>query len=171
MSKRKARKKKKQQFDIGRGLLPVLLSIITLTFTVFALVLESGLLWAVTGLSTVATAAAIKAAQKKAANDKKRKQQLPKTPPKTPTRLRTKPAQEPAEESVSSGGVKCTNTGKPIEGDGRCTCATRHVATQAGVKTFGGPIGRPIGKKAKEPRVPTTSRAKPVPAGDAMQKD
>jgi hypothetical protein len=120
----------------------------------------------------VATAAAIKAAQKKAADDKRRKQEMPKAPPKAPTRLRVKPVQEPAEETVSAGGVvKCTNTGKPIEGEGRCTCATRHVATQAGVKTFGGPIGRPIGKKAKEPRVPTTSRAKPIPAGYAMQKD
>jgi len=171
MAKRKARKKK-QQFDLNRNLFEVLFSIIGAVLLVVALFVEFGVQLTAAGLSSLATAATVYAVRKRRENAQKRKVVMPKAPPKAPTRLRAKPAPEPAEETAGSGGVvKCTNTGKPIEGDGRCTCATRHVATQAGVKTFGGPIGRPIGKKAKEPRVPTTSRAKPIPAGYAMQKD
>lgn len=74
----------------------------------------------------------------------------------------------------------CTRTGQPID---QCSCSARHVASQAGVQRYkqAKRVGDPIGGKApaprqskvstvKEPRVPTTNRAKPIPIGEPMHR-
>lgn len=162
MAKRKSRKSK--QFDMNRGLLAVLMSIVTSLFMILALVLESGLLFAVSALSTLATIAAVKAAKQKAKNDRARKTALPK-PPRVPPSVKPKSTPTPPQPTGST--ITCTETGKPTE---QCPCASRHVVSAEGAKRYGGPVGRPIGRKAKEPKVPTTSRAKPIQPGYAVQK-
>ncbi len=152
MTKRKSRKK---QFNLNRGLIAVVLSIVTTVLLIVALVLESGLVFAATGLSTLATVAAVQAARKKEENDGKRKAAMPAKPPRVPASVK-KPAPKEQTEPATGGVITCTETGKPIDD---CSCATRHVATEDGAKRYGGPVGRPLGIKTKEKRARTTSRA------------
>lgn len=68
----------------------------------------------------------------------------------------------------------CTRTGQPID---RCGCSVRHVASEAGVRRYkqAKRVGDPIsgGSKvstAKQPRVPATNNAKPIPVGEPMRR-
>lgn len=73
----------------------------------------------------------------------------------------------------------CTRTGEPID---RCSCSARHVASEAGVRRYkqAKRVGDPIGgarkastakqPKPREPQVPTTRNAKPIPVGEVMRR-
>jgi hypothetical protein len=79
-----------------------------------------------------------------------------------------------------TSGVICTQTGVPVE---KCTAGHKHAMTAEGVRRFkqakriGDPYGKATPKVATakptstpEPRVPTTSRAKPIPVGEPMRR-
>lgn len=106
-----------------------------------------------------------------------------------PAAARPKPA-NPGGNKVSGRGrgrpgtavPNCTRTGKPID---QCGCATRHVASAAGVRRYkqakriGDPLGgavkpstakAPAAKKPQQPKVPTTNNAKPIPVGEHMRR-
>lgn len=157
-------RKRKGKRKPNRGLIAVLLSIVTLVLLVVALLAESVLLYTVSALSGLVAVAQVKAAQQEAKREKSRK--MPRTPAAQGSAPRATRAQKTA-EPTSGAVVKCTQTGKPID---ECGCATRHVATADGAKRYGLQVGAPMGRKAKEPKVPTTSRAKPMPPGYAMRR-
>lgn len=58
----------------------------------------------------------------------------------------------------ASGPVKCTETGRPIEGDSKCDCASRHVATEEGARRYGRAVGAPLGRKSKQQKASGTAR-------------
>ncbi len=150
----------------NRSLLAVVLGIVTSVLLLVALLLEAGLSWALVGVSALATAGAVRVARADA--ERERRAAAPRTrrrPAQQSSATRAKPGA--AAPSAPGLVVACTQTGKPIDD---CGCASRHVATADGAKRYGLPVGSPMGRKAKEPKVPTTSRAKPVPPGYAMRK-
>jgi hypothetical protein len=73
----------------------------------------------------------------------------------------------------------CTRTSQPID---RCGCSARHVRTQDGVRRYkqAKRVGDPIGggkvsttkpaATSKQPRVPTTNNARPIPVGEPMRR-
>lgn len=100
----------------------------------------------------------------------------------TPNVSKPKPAKPPGSKGSGRHGGKpgtapnCTRTGKPID---QCSCAARHVASEAGVRRYkqAKRIGDPIGgggkvstTKTSSPKVPTTTNAKPVPVGEPMRR-
>jgi predicted lipid-binding transport protein (Tim44 family) len=145
MARRPVKRKKGLAAHLERGLLSVVLSIVSLLFLIAALVTESILLMLVTGLSVLATAAQVRmAAKRREQQQKKAAAKMPRTPRPAP-----KPQSGPQKataERVPAGQIVCTETGKPIDD---CDCATRHVATSDGAHRYGLPIGSPIGKKKK----------------------
>lgn len=155
---RRPAKKKGLAAHLERGLLSVVLSIVSLLLMIVALATESLLLMLVTGLSIVATVAQVRMVRKR------QEQQRRKAAAKMPPRPRPAPKEQTGPrkataEQVPVGVVLCADTSKPIEGENKCECASRHVATQAGVETFGLPLGSPLGKKKKSKRPSSTVRA------------
>ncbi len=159
MAKPKTRGKRnsKSAFSLDRGLVSVLLSIVTLVLLGTALITESILLLVVSALSGLATAAQIRWSQKRTENDlrKAATRPRPKTA-RTPRPSAPKASGEPTGEAVPSGGaVMCTDTGREISG---CDCATRHVATTEGAQRFGLPVGSPMGRRKKAAKPAGTVR-------------
>lgn len=146
---RRSAKKKGIAAHLERGLLSVILSIVSLLFMVAALITESFLLMLVTGLSVLATAAQVRMVRKR--QEQQRRKQAARMPPRprAAPREHTGPRKATAEH-VPVGVVLCTDTSKPIEGDNKCECASRHVATVDGTCRYGLPIGAPIGKRKKK---------------------
>lgn len=153
-SKRRRKKSRRGQFDLSRGLVSVLLSIVSLVVLVAALITEAGLLYALSGLSSVATMAHVRWSRQRAAGKKKRAAARPprKRAPTMPRRR-----DEPEEPPAAAGGlVMCTETGRAID---ECDCASRHVATAQGARRYGLPVGSPMGRRTKKPtRTPDTRK-------------
>lgn len=144
-------RKRKGKRKANRGLIAVLLSILTLAVLVAALVTEAGLSWAVVGASSLATAGAVRAQRQEAERERTRK-----LPPRKPAGTSTPRSNGPRTAAPVPGAVvKCTQTGQPI---GDCPCATRHVATSVGASRYGRPVGTPMGRKKREPKVHATHR-------------
>ena len=171
--KRKKRPGQKKRKRKSRGgLIAVALSILTGAVLVVALITDAGVAYAVAGASTLATAAAVKAAKKQAENDR-RKASAAGKPPRPAGASKPAPAagaRKPAAgKPVEGGAVKCTKTGKPTDD---CPCPQRHVTSQDGAKRYGLPLGSPIvmRTKSREPKVPMTNRAKPRPDSHVVGK-
>lgn len=153
--KQRRRGRRKSRFSPSRGLVSVLLSIVTLAVLGAALITESILLLVVSALSSLATAAQIRWSQKRAENEL-RTASAPRVRPKTskPRPTTPKAEGEPAAQPVTGGAVVlCTESGRPVS---ECECASRHVATADGAKRYGLPIGSPMGRRAKKSRTPAT---------------
>lgn len=153
---RKPRKRKpKSRFSLDRGLVSVVMSILSLTLLGAALITESLLLLVVTALSALATALQVRWAQRRAADEVRKQTARPRSRPK-PT---TKPTPPPSDSESSpgpapaGGAVLCTDTAKRIE---ECGCASRHVASAEGARRYGLPIGSPMGRRAKKERPAAT---------------
>lgn len=153
-TKGRSRKKRKPRFSLDRGLVSVLLSILSLSLLGVALIAESFLLLAVTALSSLATVAQIRWSQKRAQDELRKKSARPPKPKGTRRPTQPTPGDGPAAGPVTNGApVKCAETGRLIES---CECASRHVATAEGARRYGLPVGSPIGRRAKKPKTPTT---------------
>lgn len=163
-----------------QGLVAALYAVITLAALTVALVTQLTLMIVVTVLSGLITAAAAVSAIGE--------------PDPVPARTAPKPRSANPRGSADSGrsgrqpgtaAVICTQTGVPTE---RCTAGHKHAMTAAGVARYrkkwgttkiGDPYGKGSGKPStqkvkvvKEPRVPTTSNAKPIrpAAGEVMRR-
>lgn len=154
MAKPKKRGKTKPRFSLDRGLVSVVLSILSLTVLGAALITESLLLLVVSALSALATVAQVRWSQQRAKEDLRKAAARPKSRPKTTTKP-TQPTSEPkpAEAASNGGVVLCTETGKPIDS---CGCASRHVATADGARRYGLSVGSPMGRRAKKERPAAT---------------
>ncbi len=152
MGKPKGRGRKRKGFDLSRPLFSVVLSIVSLAFLGAALITESVLLLAVTGLSVLATVAQVQMARKRAEQQRK-KAAMPlrvRKPRKPAGATRPTPA---AADAPAGGLISCTETGQDIES---CGCASRHVATAEGARRYGLRVGSPIGKRQKAGKPPMT---------------
>lgn len=83
-----------------------------------------------------------------------------------------------------TSGVICTQTGVPVE---KCTAGHKHAMTAEGVRRFkqakriGDPYGKaapkvsttktPAAARPRQPRVPTTNNARPIPVGEHMHRE
>lgn len=157
-SKGRGKRKKKSPFSLDRGLVSVLLSIVTLALLGTALITESILLLVVSALSGLATAAQIRWSQKRTENDLRKAAARPRA--KTTRTPRPAPPEsdgEPVGEAVPNGGaVMCTDTGRPVSD---CDCASRHVATTDGAHRYGLPVGSPMGRRKKAAKPAGTVRS------------
>lgn len=159
MAKPKKRGTPKPQSSLDRGIVSVVLSILSSTVLGAALITESLLLLVVSALSALATVAQVRWSQQRAKEDLRKAAARPKSRPKATTKP-TPPTSEPkaATEPVSSGGVvRCTETGRPTEGEGKCDCASRHITSAEGVGHFGRPLGSPLGRRKKAKKAAMTS--------------
>lgn len=156
MTKRKRPSKKGLAAHLERGLLSVVLSIVSLLLMVLALATESLLLMAVTGLSVLATAAQIQMARKRAEHDRRKAATRPPRKPAAPRRSSAEtPADKARPQAAANGVVLCTETKKPID---VCECASRHVATTDGARRYGLAVGAPMGRRAKQ-RKPSMTKS------------
>lgn len=158
MARSKARgKRKKSPFSLDRGLVSVLLSIVTLVLLGTALITESILLLVVSALSGLATAAQIRWSQKRAENDLRKAASRPKAKTtRIPRSAAPKTEGEPVGEAAPNGGaVMCTETGRPVSD---CDCASRHVATTDGARRYGLRVGSPMGRRKKAAKPAGTVR-------------
>lgn len=156
MAKSRSRKRKSplSRLKPSRGLVSVLLSILTLVLLGVALVVESFLLGAVSALSALATVLQVRLSQQRAeAEAKKAAARPPKRPPRTRAATPRKPDETPATPGASSGPVMCTETGKVVDD---CPCASRHVASPEGARRYGLPVGSPLGRRSKAGKVAGT---------------
>lgn len=160
MAKPKPRKRKpkgKPKFSLDRGLVSVAMSIVSLTLLGAALITESLLFLVVSALSALATAAQIRWATQRAKEDARKAATRRPSRPRATTKP-TVPAAESEPAAPPTGGVVlCTETGKPVEGEQKCDCASRHITSSEGVDYFGRPIGTPLGRRKKQQKSPMTS--------------
>lgn len=156
--KTRSKRKAKSPFSLDRGLVSVLLSIVTLVLLGTALITESILLLVVSALSGLATAAQIRWSQQRAENDLRKAAARPKAKTtRAPRPSAPKAGAEPAGEPVANGGVVlCTDTGRQVS---ECDCASRHVATADGARRYGLPVGSPMGRRKKAAKPAGTVRS------------
>lgn len=167
------KRKAKRALDRHPGLslaAMILFGLLAIVCLMIGLIAENLLYFLAMGLSSLGAVAAARtkhlAEQRQAQSTRTAKK--PRAP--RPSATAPPPEQKP------SGPVTCTKTGKqvhpePEREEDRCPCPQRHVISEKGVRRYGLPLGSPITVRTKEPRVPTTSRAKPTPPGYAMRKD
>lgn len=156
--KKRRRKSRRGKFDLSRGLVSVLLSIVSAVVLIAALITEAGLLYALSGLSTLATVAHVQWSRRRAENQKKRRSARPprRPAPTMPRRRTPAPDEEGADQPRPAGPVVCTETGRGID---ECDCASRHVATPEGARRYGLEVGAPMGRrKRQQAREPATKR-------------
>lgn len=154
MAKPKKRGKPKPRFSIDRGIVSVVLSILSLTVLGAALITESLLLLVVSALSALATVAQVRWSQQRAKEDLRKAAARPKSRPKATTKPAPSSSEPKPAEPVSNGGVVlCTETGSKVDD---CRCASRHVATAEGARRYGLPVGSPMGRRAKKERPAAT---------------
>ncbi|TAK32316.1 MAG: hypothetical protein EPO40_03035 [Myxococcaceae bacterium] len=139
-AKRGARKALRKHPMLG-VLLQVLLGIVAVVALVLGVVLESSLYYLVMAMGGLGTLAIRRAQQmertRQGAQPKARPTTGgPKTPP--PTSSGAKPA--------ADAPLKCTATGRPLDGDDRCDCHSRHVRQQKNANRMRLPLGHPYGK-------------------------
>lgn len=154
MGKSRKRRKSKSRFSLDRGLVSVVLSIVSLTVLGTALIAESALLLVVSGLSALATVLQVRWSQQRARAELKKEAAKPRARRSKPNAA-APPAEKPTTGPGAAGGglVLCTDTSKPVES---CECASRHVATAEGARRYGLPVGSPMGRRAKKDRPVTT---------------
>lgn len=155
MAKPKPRKpaRRKPKFSLDRGLISVVMSILSLTVLGAALITESLLWLVVSALSALATAAQVRWSQQRAREDlRKAATRRPPRPRGTTKPAPPKPDPE-APATPAAGGVVCTETGRDVTA---CECASRHVATADGARRYGLPVGSPMGRRAKRGRPAAT---------------
>lgn len=145
----------------SRGLVSVILSIVSLALLGTALIAESVLLLVVSGLSALATVLQVRRTQQRAQAELKKAAAKPRARRPRPA-AKTAPAEKPegdTAEPTTTGGrvVLCTETGRPTEGDQKCDCASRHITSSEGVDYFGRPLGSPLGRRKKTTKSAMTS--------------
>lgn len=146
--------KRKPKLGLDRGIVSVVMSIVSLTVLGAALITESILLLVVSALSALATAAHVRWRQQRAREDLRkaaiRRPSRPRSTTKPPAPSEPKPSTEPP---AAGGVVLCTETGRKVD---ECGCASRHVASPEGARRYGLPVGSPMGKRAKKEKPAAT---------------
>lgn len=122
-------------------LLQVVLGIIAVVALVLGVVLESSLYYLVMAMGGLGTLAVRRAQQMERTRQGAQPRPRPttggpKAPP--PTSSGAKPA--------ADAPLKCTATGRPLDGDDRCDCHSRHVRQQKNAARMRLPLGHPYGK-------------------------
>jgi hypothetical protein len=93
-----------------------------------------------------------------------------------PNASKPKPAKPPRSRGSAGRGrkpgtaVKCTRTGQPID---QCSCASRHVATEAGVRRYkqATRVGDPIAGGGKVSTSKPASNGQRLPVGEVMRRE
>jgi len=126
-------------------LLQVLLGAVAVVALILGVVLESSLYYLVMALGGLG-ALAIRRAQQM----ERTRHGVPPKPTASGPRKPTAPPPPSSGQKPASGGLKCTATGRTLEGDNPCDCHSRHVRQQSNADRLGYPLGHPYGKaKAK----------------------
>ncbi len=158
-ARKRKRKSPLSRLKPSRGLVSVLLSILTLVVLAVALLAESLLYGIVSALSGLATVMQIRWAQQRAREDLRKAAGKPRTRRPRPA-TKTPPVDRPDGETpppTPGVVVLCTETGRKVDD---CPCASRHVATADGARRYGLPVGSPLGRRTRASRVsPTVQRS------------
>lgn len=124
-------------------------AVAAIALLVTGLLLENLLFFLASALSGLGALAVRRAVQL----EKERQQRGPKVTMPPPSSRPREPTPKPGAASASppaNGPVLCTESKKPIDGVGKCDCASRHVATEEGARRYGRPVGTPLGRKSKQ---------------------
>jgi len=130
--------------------LQIAFAALAVVLLVTGLLLENVLFFlatALSGLGALATRRAVVLEQERQRRSGPKVHMPP--PGSRPRKTRPEPGGA-APPAPGSGPVTCTETGRPIEGDNKCDCASRHVATEEGARRYGRPVGAPLGRKGKQ---------------------
>lgn len=123
-------------------ILQLVLGLVFVVTLVFGSVLQTFLYYLVLALSGLGQLAIVRARQME------RDRQAAKPPPR-PTKAGPKMPPPPPKGSdvpPPTGGLRCTATGRSLEGDDPCDCKSRHVRKQSNADRRGVPLGYPYGK-------------------------
>lgn len=121
--------------------LQVVFGLVAVVALVLGSVLQSVLWWLVLALSGLGTLAIRRAQQMERDRQASRPRPRPTSAgPKTPP-------PDPEAKPTQGGSLKCSATGRPLDGDNPCDCHSRHVRQQKNADRLGLRIGDPYGKR------------------------